>query len=67
MPGILELQFIPGTSTDRDKKIAHLIYAYKQKWDELVGIPEQTFARSRVLLPWKAPLNQAVPFTPMTR
>ena len=49
MPGILELQFIPGTSTDRDKKIAHLIYAYKQKWDELVGIPEQTFARSRVL------------------
>jgi Pyruvate/2-oxoacid:ferredoxin oxidoreductase delta subunit len=49
MPGILELQFIPGTTTERDKKIARLIHAYEKKWDELVGIPEQTFPRSRVI------------------
>ena len=49
MPGILELQFIPGTSTDRDKLVARLIHTYEKKWDELVGIPEQTYARSRVI------------------
>ena len=49
MPGILEFQFIPGTSTDRDKLLARLIHNYEKKWDELVGIPEQKFPRSRVI------------------
>jgi Pyruvate/2-oxoacid:ferredoxin oxidoreductase delta subunit len=49
MPGILELQFMPGTTTERDKKIARLIHAYEKKWDELIGIPEQTYPRSRVI------------------
>ena len=30
MPGIFEFQFMPGKTTDGDKKIAHLIYAYKK-------------------------------------
>ena len=33
MPGILEFQFMPGKTTDRDKKIAQLIYAYKKAYD----------------------------------
>jgi Na+-translocating ferredoxin:NAD+ oxidoreductase subunit B len=49
MPGILELQFIPGTSTDRDIKVAHLIDAYEKKWKEVVGIPEPIFPTSRVI------------------
>jgi len=34
MPGIMEFQFMPGRSTERDKRIAHLIHAYKKKFDE---------------------------------
>jgi Pyruvate/2-oxoacid:ferredoxin oxidoreductase delta subunit len=34
MVGILEFQFMPGKTTDRDKKIAQLIYAYEKAFDQ---------------------------------
>ena len=40
MPGIFEFQFMPGKITDRDKKIARLIYAYKTACHALEG-PEK--------------------------
>jgi len=35
VPGIMEYQFMRGTATERDKKIARLIHAYKQAVDAL--------------------------------
>ncbi len=34
MPGILEFQFMPGKTTERDKKIARLIHAYEKAYDQ---------------------------------
>ncbi len=34
MVGILEFQFMPGRTTDRDKKIAQLIHAYKEAFQK---------------------------------
>ncbi len=44
MPGILEFQFMPGKTTDRHKKLARLIQAYKKACDQktdlaAVGLP----------------------------
>jgi hypothetical protein len=44
MPGILEYQFMRGTSTDRDKKIARLIDSYKKAHDGVLPPAEQKIA-----------------------
>ena len=49
MPGILEFQFMPGKTTDRDKKIARLIYAYKKAFDRMTDRSAMTFPTTRVI------------------
>lgn len=49
MPGIFEYQFLPGTATDRDKRIAHLIHAYKRAFDAAKGFRQTTFSATRVI------------------
>lgn len=48
MPGIFEYQFMPGRTTERDKKIARLIHAYKKAFDAAKRRP-MTFPTSRVI------------------
>lgn len=49
MPGIFEFQFLPGTTTDRDKKIARLIHAYKEAHEAAKGQPKMTYPTARVI------------------
>lgn len=49
MPGILEFQFMPGKTTERDKKIAKLIHAYKKAFNEKETPAESTFPSMRVI------------------
>ena len=49
MPGIFEYQFMPGRVTERDKKIARLIYAYKQAYEAAKGEIKMTFPTTRVI------------------
>jgi Pyruvate/2-oxoacid:ferredoxin oxidoreductase delta subunit len=49
MPGILEFQFMPGRTTERDKKIAKLIHAYKKAYDKKTDPTEMTFPATRVI------------------
>ncbi|MFC1533379.1 hypothetical protein ACFL7M_08465, partial [Thermodesulfobacteriota bacterium] len=48
-PGMFEYQFIRGTSTDKDKKLAKLIHAYKAAVDAVKGPPKVTFPYERVI------------------
>lgn len=49
MPGIFEFQFLPGKTSERDKKIAHLIKDYKTAY-KAAGQPRpMTFAGARVI------------------
>lgn len=47
--GILEFQFMPGKSTERDKKLAKLINAYKEAYDAKTGFTEIKFPTTRVI------------------
>jgi Pyruvate/2-oxoacid:ferredoxin oxidoreductase delta subunit len=49
MPGILEFQFMPGRTTDRDKKIAQLIYAYKKAFDQGLDQSVMSYPSIRVI------------------
>jgi Pyruvate/2-oxoacid:ferredoxin oxidoreductase delta subunit len=49
MPGIFEFQFMPGKTTDRDKKIAEVIYAYKKAFDRKGDPSESAFPTVRVI------------------
>ena len=49
MVGILEYQFMPGKTTDRDKKIAQLIYAYKKAFDQKTDRTVMSFPPTRVI------------------
>jgi len=49
MPGILEFQFMPGRSTERDKKIAKLIHAYEKAYDKNIDQTVMSFPVSRVI------------------
>lgn len=49
MPGILEFQFMPGKTTERDKKIARLIHAYEKAYDQKTDRVKGTFPTSRVI------------------
>ncbi len=49
-PGIFDLQFMRGTKTDRDKKLARLIHSYKKSYD--AAFPSQQdlfFPRARII------------------
>jgi len=49
MPGILEFQFMPGRSTERDKKLAKLIDAYKKAYRQKAGQSDTDFPTNRVI------------------
>jgi len=49
MPGILEYQFMPGRSTERDKTLARLIHAYKQAYDRKTDPAATVFPTTRVI------------------
>lgn len=49
MPGILEFQFMPGRTSERDKRLARLIYAYKKAYDQKSNIDKATFPTNRVI------------------
>jgi hypothetical protein len=49
VPGIFEFQFMRGTRTDRDRKVAKLIQAYEKAVDAARGPQTITFPGSRVI------------------
>lgn len=49
VPGIFEFQFLRGTSTERDRKLARLIHDYKEAVDAVLGPPKITFPAERVI------------------
>ena len=49
VPGIFEFQFMRGTSSEKDRKLARLIYQYKAAVDRVQGPPRVTFPTSRVI------------------
>jgi Pyruvate/2-oxoacid:ferredoxin oxidoreductase delta subunit len=49
VPGIFEFQFMRGTTTERDRRIARLIHAYKEAVDRKAGPPKITFPTERVI------------------
>jgi Pyruvate/2-oxoacid:ferredoxin oxidoreductase delta subunit len=49
VPGIFEYQFLRGTRTERDKRLARLIKAYREAVDAIHGIPKITFPTTRVI------------------
>jgi len=49
MPGIFEYQFLPGRVTDRDRRIAELIHAYKKAYTAAKGERKTAFPLTRVI------------------
>ena len=49
MPGIFEFILMRGTRTDRDKKLAKLMYNYKKAYEAAEGVAEVKFPTSRVI------------------
>jgi len=49
MPGILEFQFMPGKTTDRDKQIASLIHKYKKAYDSSADKVTYKYSPYRVI------------------
>ena len=49
MPGIFEFQFMPGTRTERDKKLARLIHDYEAAYDAVTPKSETAFPTFRVI------------------
>lgn len=49
MPGIFEFIFIGGGKSEREKKLAHLIYAYKKAYSEIRGVEKITYPVTRVI------------------
>jgi len=49
VPGIFEFQFMRGTRTERDRKMARLIHAYKQAVETARGPQTITFPANRVI------------------
>ena len=49
VPGIFEFQFMRGTSTAEDKKLARLIHDYKAAVNAAKGSPKVTFPTTRVI------------------
>ncbi len=49
MPGIFEFQFMPGKTTEKDRKLARLIYAYKKAYEKENDPSVMTFPSKRVI------------------
>ncbi len=49
MPGIFEYTFISGRETERDRKLAHLIHAYKTAYEAARGVEKITVPLTRVI------------------
>jgi Pyruvate/2-oxoacid:ferredoxin oxidoreductase delta subunit len=49
VPGIFEYQFLRGTRTEHDVKLAKLIHNYKEAVDAINGMPEISFPPTRVI------------------
>ncbi len=49
VPGIFEFQFMRGTKTERDRKIAKLIHAYKIAVDRISPVQQNSFPFNRVI------------------
>jgi Pyruvate/2-oxoacid:ferredoxin oxidoreductase delta subunit len=49
MPGIFELQFVSGRETDRERKIAQLIHAYKKAYESSKGVEKIRYPVTRVI------------------
>lgn len=49
VPGIFEYQFMRGTRTERDRRLAHLIHSYKQAVDRTRGSQTIKFPTNRVI------------------
>jgi len=49
IPGIFEYQFMRGTKTEKDRRLARLIHQYKEAVDTIKGIPEISFPFTRVI------------------
>jgi Pyruvate/2-oxoacid:ferredoxin oxidoreductase delta subunit len=49
VPGIFEFQFMRGTNTEKDHKLAKLIHEYKDAVDKIQGPPKVTFPTTRVI------------------
>jgi Pyruvate/2-oxoacid:ferredoxin oxidoreductase delta subunit len=49
VPGIFEFQFMRGTRTEKDRKLARLIHAYKAALDAGKGTVKVTYPTSRVI------------------
>jgi len=49
MPGIFEFQFMGGRATEREKKIARLIQAYKTAYNAVKGEQRTSFPLTRVI------------------
>lgn len=49
VPGIFEFQFMRGTSTERDRRLARLIHAYKEAVDAKRGSQRISFPTARVI------------------
>jgi Pyruvate/2-oxoacid:ferredoxin oxidoreductase delta subunit len=49
VPGIFDLQYMRGTNTEKDKRLAKLIHDYKSAVDAVTGPPKITFPTTRVI------------------
>jgi Pyruvate/2-oxoacid:ferredoxin oxidoreductase delta subunit len=49
VPGIFEYQFMRGTKTEHDLRLAKLIHKFKEAVDAINGIPEISFPPTRVI------------------
>jgi Pyruvate/2-oxoacid:ferredoxin oxidoreductase delta subunit len=49
MLGIFEYQFMAGKTTERDKKLAELIHAYKAAFNSVKGVTKMTFPTTRAI------------------
>jgi Pyruvate/2-oxoacid:ferredoxin oxidoreductase delta subunit len=49
VPGIFEYQFLRGTKTEKDRRIAKVIRAYRQAVNAVQGMPKVTFPATRVI------------------
>jgi len=56
VPGIFEFQFMRGTKSDRDRRLARLIHAYKAAVDKTRGPQKITFPANRVI-----PVGKTIP------
>ena len=49
IPGILEFVMMPGKTTEKDKKIARLMHAYRKAYIEKMKVTKPTFPTHRVI------------------